>query len=72
MLTFHSIYVDQYQRLIEEEISRLLEVVLSNNAIHDFQTYKYRLGVIDGLKRALEISQEADAIANGRDDQKGE
>jgi len=69
MLTFHALYVDQYQKLIEEEISRLLEVILSNNAIHDFSSYKYRLGVIDGLKKALEISQEADAIANGRDQQ---
>jgi hypothetical protein len=69
MLTFHALYVDQYQKLIEEEISRLLEVILSNNAIHDFPSYKYRLGVIDGLKKALEISQEADAIANGRDQQ---
>lgn len=71
MLTFHSLYVDQYQKLINEEISRLLEVVLSNNAIQDFSSYKYRIGVIDGLKRALELSQEADAIANGRD-QEGE
>jgi hypothetical protein len=47
----------------------LLEVSLSNNALHDFSSYKYRLGVIDGLKKALEISQEADAIANGRDQQ---
>ncbi len=69
MLTFHALYVDQYQKLIEEEISRLLETILSNNAIQDFPSYKYRLGVIDGLKKALEISQEADAVANGRDQQ---
>jgi hypothetical protein len=71
MLTFHALYVDQYKKLIEEEILRLLEVVLSNNAIQDFSSYKYRLGVIDGLKKALELAEEADAIANGRD-QEGE
>lgn len=69
MLTFHALYLDQYKKLISEEIERLIESLLNNGAITDFQTYKHHVGVIAGLKRALELSEEADAIANGREEQ---
>lgn len=69
MFTFHALYLDQYKKLIEAEIERLTEAVLNNNAITDFQTYKHQIGVIEGLKMAFALSQEADAIANGRDEQ---
>jgi len=69
MLTFHALYLDQYKKLVLEEIERLMETVLNNGAITDFQTYKHQIGVIEGLKRALALSDEADAIANGRDEQ---
>lgn len=69
MLTFHAVYLDQYKKLIDEEIQRLMSVVLTNHAVTDFPAYKHYVGVIEGLRRALEISEEADAIANGRDEQ---
>jgi len=68
MLTFHSLYTEQYKKLIEEELQRLMESLTTNGAITDFSAYKHRVGVIEGLKRALELSEEADAIANGRDE----
>lgn len=69
MLTFHAQYLHHYQALIDEELNRLMEILTSNHSITDFPAYKYQLGVLDGLKKALELSQEADAIANGRDEQ---
>lgn len=69
MLTFHALYTEQYKKLIEEELMRMMETLTTNGAITDFPAYKHRLGVIEGLKRALELSLEADAIANGREEQ---
>lgn len=69
MLTFHALYTEQYKKLIDEELMRLMESLTTNGAITDFPAYKHRLGVIEGLRRALELSEEADAIANGRDEQ---
>lgn len=69
MLTFHALYIEQYRKLIEEELQRLMESLTTNGAITDFSTYKHRVGVIEGLKRALELAEEADAIANGRNEQ---
>jgi hypothetical protein len=69
MLTFHAVYLNEYKKLLSEEIQRLMEIVLTNHAIVDFPAYKHQIGVIEGLKKALELSEEADAIANGRDEQ---
>jgi hypothetical protein len=69
MLTFHAQYLHHYQALIDEELNRIMEILTSNHSITDFSTYKYQLGILDGLKKAAELSQEADAIANGRDQQ---
>lgn len=69
MLTFHAQYLYEYKKLLDEEIQRLMEILLNNHAISDFPTYKHQIGVIEGLKKALELSDEADAIANGREEQ---
>lgn len=69
MLTFHASYLHHYKQLIDEELQRLMEILTSNHAITDFSAYKYQVGILDGLKKALELSEEADAIANGRDEQ---
>lgn len=68
MLTFHALYIEQYKKLIDEELLRLMDSLTTNGAITDFSAYKHRVGVIEGLKKALELSEEADAIANGRDE----
>lgn len=68
MQTFHSRYMAEYKKLIEAEILRLMEHLTTNNVIQDFPAFKNTIGVIEGLKRALEFSDEADAIANGRDE----
>lgn len=68
MLTFHASYLHHYKQLIDEALQRVMETVTSNHAITDFSAYKYQVGVLDGLKMALELSEEADAIANGRED----
>lgn len=68
MQTFHSLYRSEFKKLIEEEIQRLMENLITNGGIQDFPAFKNTVGVIEGLKKALEYSEEADAIANGRDE----
>jgi len=67
MQTFHSLYMAEYKKLIEAEIQRLIESMLTKGSIQDFPAFKNTVGVIEGLKKALEYSDEADAIANGRE-----
>lgn len=69
MLTFHGLYIEQYKKLIDEELQRLMESLITNGVITDFPAYKHKIGVIEGLKKALELAEEADAIANGRNEQ---
>lgn len=69
MLTFHALYLDQYKKLIDEEIQRLMNHIVTNGSVLDFPTYKHKIGVIEGLRSALALSEEADAIANGRDEE---
>lgn len=69
MLTYHALYLEQYENLIQDAIQRLLESLTTNYAVTDFAAYKHQIGVIEGLRMALELSKEADAIANGRDEQ---
>jgi hypothetical protein len=57
----------EYKKLIEAEIQRLIESMLTKGSIQDFPAFKNTVGVIEGLKKALEYSDEADAIANGRE-----
>lgn len=68
MLTFHAKYLHHYKELIEEELQRIMEIVTSNHSITDFSAYKYQVGILDGLKKALELAEEADAIANGKNE----
>lgn len=68
MQTFHSLYRSEFKKLIEEEIQRLMQNLTMNGAIQDFSAFKHTIGVVEGLKKALEYSDEADAVANGRDE----
>lgn len=68
MLTFHAKFLHHYKELIEEELKRIMEIVTANHAITDFSAYKYQIGILDGLKKALELADEADAIANGKNE----
>ena len=59
--------VQTYSTLIEYEIGRLLEeaiadeiAILANGSVDDIKDYKFRVGMIKGLKKALELMSEAE------------
>ena len=64
MLTRNILFRDELHKLIEDEIQRRMEnVVLGHSAI-DFPEYKHQVGVIEGLRIALELCEVAQSITD--------
>ena len=70
MLTNHALFWRKMNELISEEIERLKESLTTIHVVEDFDfaTYKHQVGVIKGLRQALELAEEAQAIVNGREE----
>jgi len=66
MLTYQTFFKAELKRLISEEIERLKEnlVVSHNYEGFDFLTFKYQVGIIEGLRKALELCDEAERTAD--------
>jgi len=65
MLTHQAFYQSELARLIKLEIDRLKDNLITAHATLDFAHFKHHVGQIDGLRRALELADEAEAVANG-------
>jgi hypothetical protein len=64
MLTYHSLFLHEYKKLIQEEIVRQTEILATGNSILDYAAYKHQVGIIRGLYKAMELCEEADSTAN--------
>jgi hypothetical protein len=65
-MTYQTHYEYELKKLIEQEIQRLTEVVTQENgAVIDYDTYRYHIGQIRGLRTALMLCDEVDAVING-------
>jgi hypothetical protein len=49
------------------EIERLQDNLATGLSTPDFSAYRHQVGVIDGLKMAIRLMEEADSIANGKE-----
>jgi hypothetical protein len=65
MLTFQAFYQHELHKLIMSEIERLQDNLATGLSTPDFSAYRHQVGVIDGLKMAIRLMEEADSIANG-------
>ena len=67
--TYQAYYQYELKKLINENIERLKEALLTSYHIEgfDFSGYRHQVGRIEGLRTALELCEEADAIVNGKD-----
>lgn len=66
--TYQTHYQYELKREIEQEIQRLTDIVTADTSvIVDFDTYRYHIGQIRGLRRALELCDEAEAVINGKE-----
>lgn len=65
--TYQTHYQYELTKQIQEEIERLKENMAANGVISDIGEYRYYLGQITGLRKALYLCDEAEAVVNGRE-----
>ena len=70
MLTNHALFRRKLDDLISQEIERLKESLTTIHVMEDFDfaTYNRQVGIIRGLRQALELVDEAQAIVNGKEE----
>ena len=64
MLTRNVLFRAELEKLIEQEVERLMENVVVGHATIDFPAYKHQVGVIDGLRIAMELCEQAQTIVD--------
>lgn len=67
MLTYNAHYKYELTSLIQSEIERLKDTMITAHNTFDFPAYKHHVGVIEGLRKALDLMEEAEGIVNGAD-----
>lgn len=65
MLTHSAYFQHELEKLIREEIERRKDQLVTASSTFDLSTYRHHVGIIEGLRAALELCDEADRIANG-------
>ena len=67
--TYQAYYQYELKKLINEHIERLKESLVSSYQIEgfDFSGYRHHVGRIEGLRLALELCEEAESVANGKE-----
>ena len=65
MLTYQAFYQHELRKLMVGEVERLKENLSAGMSTPDFSAYRHQVGIIDGLRRALELMEEAESVANG-------
>lgn len=67
--TYQAYYQYELKKLIEENIERLKEALLSSYQIEgfDFSGYRHQVGRVEGLRMALQFCEDAEAIVNGKE-----
>jgi len=66
-LTYQAHYAHVLAKAIADEMKSRTSNLVTGHAAIDFPTYKHHVGIIEGLKRALELMDEVET-----DIQKGE
>lgn len=70
-LTYQAFFQHELEKVIKTEIQRLKDSLVLAHSTFDFAAYKHQVGIIVGLQRALELVEEAEAIANGAESVRG-
>lgn len=64
MFTRNDLFRSELEKLIEDETQRLMENVVVGHVTIDFSAYKHQVGVIEGLRIAKELCEQAQAIVD--------
>ena len=67
--TYQAYYQYELKKLLNAEIERIKETLVSSYQINgfDFSGYRHHVGRVEGLRMALELCDEAEAIVNGKE-----
>ena len=65
MQTYSTFYQHELVKLIAAEVERRKDQLVTASATFDFPAYRHHVGIIEGLRIALELCDEAERIANG-------
>ena len=71
--TYQAYYQYELKKLLNAEIERIKETLVSSYQIEgfDFSAYRHQVGRIEGLRMAVELCDEAEAVVNGREREGG-
>ena len=64
MLTYNSAFERELKKLIDREVEERKENLSTGLATIDFPTYKHQVGIITGLRVALGLCEDSNAICN--------
>lgn len=69
MLTYAGLFQHELEKLLATEIERIKESLTTAYQIEgfDYAAYRHQIGKIEGLRTALELCAEAEAVANGKE-----
>lgn len=66
VVTGQAYYKHELNKLLNEEIERIRDIVTKSfSPISDFSEYRHHIGLIEGLRKALELCEEAERVING-------
>ena len=66
--TYQTYYQYELSKLLKEEIDRLTSTITAEyEVVSDYTSYRYHIGQIKGLRRALELCDEAETVVNSRE-----
>lgn len=66
MLTYNDLWQFEFKKLVVAELERLASILTSPKGPKDHSEYKQYVGQIQGLRRAIELSEEAQTIAQNK------
>jgi hypothetical protein len=64
MQTSQSFFQSELERLINDQINRLRDQLVTAHTTIDYSAYKHQVGKIEGLQSALELIDEAWSVVN--------
>ena len=63
MLTYSDLWQHEFKKLVAAELERLADIVMSPMGPKDHPEYKQLVGQIQGLRKAVELAEDAQTIA---------
>lgn len=67
MLTTSMVFRAELEQLLAKAVAEQIEIISAPHALVDFSAYKHHVGVIAGLKIAIDLCDEANSIINKRE-----